>query len=163
MTGIEIDQNLVDAVIRSTNVGLQMAGIVPKPVGCSRLPSRAQEISVLIGIVGRSYGVVTLNASRQVALRLANKFMDADIAEVNDQVLDALGEITNIVAGKLKAELVGDKHEITSISCPSIVVGADYYLHHFRGFKTVSVEFELEEVPTMFYKERFFSTTVSLG
>lgn len=163
MVGFDVDEALVEAVVRSTNVGLQMTGVVPKPVGWSKFPLRSQEISVVIGMVGRSHGVLNFNVSRQVALQLASRLMDVKIEDVNEQVLDAMGEITNMVAGKLKAELGGEKYGIMSISCPSIIVGADYYLHHYKGFKTVTVEFELEELPTIFHRERVFATTLSLS
>ena len=66
-------------------------------------------------------------------------------------------------AGRLKAELGEEEYGIGNISCPSIIVGPDYHLYHFRGFKTVSVEFELEEIPTVHVKDRLFSTTISLS
>jgi len=163
MLKVDLNETLVDAVIRSTHAGLQMAGLSPKPVGLSTIAARSQEVAVVIGLVGKRNGTVTLNLSRRAILMLANRFTDTDHPEVNAEVFDAVGEITNIVAGRLKGELSDPQFGVTSISCPSIIVGADYHLYHFRGFQTVSVEFELEEVPIIFWRDRLFSTTVSLG
>ena len=160
---LQVDSNLVDVIIRSTNAGLQMAGVAPAPVGISRMPARAQEVAVVIGLVGQRNGTVTLNASQRATLLLASKFTGNEATEVDEEVFDAVGEITNIIAGRLKAELSTDRYQISNISCPSIVMGGDYRVHHFRGFSTVSVEFELAEISTVFVKERIFSTTVSLS
>jgi CheY-specific phosphatase CheX len=160
---LNVDNGLVDAIIRSTNAGLQMAGVKPAAVGISRLPARAQEVAVVIGLVGRRNGTVTLNISQRATLFVANKFTGSSVAEVDEEVFDAVGEITNIIAGRLKAELSTDEYQISNISCPSIVMGGDYRVHHFRGFNTVAVEFELKEISTVFVKERIFSTTVSLS
>lgn len=163
MPQIELDDTLLDALIRSTNAGLQMAGVTPKAVGCSRMPARTQEIAVVIGLVGRRNGTVTLHVSRRAALYLASRFTEAEIGELDEEAFDAVGEITNIVAGRLKAELGGEEYGITNISCPSIIVGGDYQVYQFRGFKTASVEFELDELPAIFFKDRLFCTTVSLS
>ena len=48
------------------------------------------------------------------------------------------------------------------ISLPSMLLGAYYNLYYTRGMSTVSVEFELEDIPVMHHKDRFFSTSISL-
>ena len=97
------------------------------------------------------------------ALFVANRLTESESKDVSDEVFDAIGEITNIVAGRLKAQLGSETYGITNISCPSIVVGADYQVYHYRGLQTVSVEFEIDKLPMMFLKDRLFSTTVSLS
>jgi chemotaxis protein CheX len=114
-------------------------------------------------MVGRRNGTVTLHLSRRAVIHLANKFMEGDAEDINEEVFDAVGEITNIVAGRLKAELGTEEYGISNISCPSMIVGADYHMYHFRGFKSVSVEFELQGVPAILLADRLFSTTISLS
>lgn len=160
---IKVDNNLVDVIIRSTNAGLQMAGVEPQPVGISALPARGQDLAVVIGLVGRRNGTVTVNVSKRATLYLASQFTGSEFEGVDEEVFDAVGEITNIIAGRLKAELSTDAYQITNISCPSIVMGGDYRVHHFSGFSTVSVEFEIPGVSSVFLKERIFSTSVSLS
>ena len=162
-TKFQLDNDLVDAIIRSTNAGLQMAGVEPVPVGISSRPARAQDLSVVIGLVGQRNGTVTLNVSQRATLYLASQFTGSTFSVVDGEVFDAVGEITNIIAGRLKAELSTDRYKITNISCPSIIMGGDYRVHHFSGFSTASVEFELSGVSSVFFKERIFSTTVSLS
>ena len=163
MPKLDLNETMADALIRSTGAGLQMAGLSPRPVGLSTIPARSQEVSVVIGLVGKRNGTVTLNLSERAVLLLANRFVDANHEEVNGQVLDAVGEITNIVAGRLKGELSDPEFGVSNISCPSIIIGADYHVYQFRGFQTVSVEFELEELPIIYWRERLFSTTLSLS
>lgn len=163
LSQIKVDDHLVELIIRCTNAGLEMAGVKPVPVGISSLPARAQDLAVVIGLVGRRNGTVTLNVSQRATLYLAQQFTGSKSTEVDEEVFDAMGEITNIIAGRLKAELSTDRYQITNISCPSIVMGGDYRVHHFSGFSTVSVEFAISGVPSVFLKERIFSTSVSLS
>lgn len=163
LSKIQVDSTLVDAIVRSTNAGLQMAGVEPVPVGVSSLAARTQDLSVVIGLVGRRNGTVTLNVSQRATLHLAGQFTGSTFATVDEEVFDAMGEITNIISGRLKAELSSDRYQITNISCPSIVMGGDYRVHHFSGFSTVSVEFQLPGVSSVFLHDRIFSITVSLS
>lgn len=163
MLNLNIDEVLMDACIKSTIAGLEMANVAPRPVGCSVLGARSQDITVVIGIVGRRSGTVTVNLPQPAALCLASKLLDSKYTELNEETLDAVGEITNIIAGKLKGELGSEKYGISNISCPSIIIGADYYMYHFRGFDAVTVEFELQDVPIVMMKDRIFSTTLALS
>lgn len=160
---IEVDPHLLDAVVRSTKAGFQMAGLDPRPVGWSTVGPRGQEIAVVVGLVGRRNGTVTLHLSREGVLFLARQFLGAEVEGYSADVFDAAAEITNIVAGRIKGELSGERYGVTHISCPSMIVGADYQVYSFRGFQTVSVEFELEGLPIVFAKERLFSTTIRLS
>ncbi len=160
---IEVDPQLLGAVIRATRAGFQMAGIDPRPVGCSTAGPRGQEIAVVVGLVGRRNGTVTLHLSRPAVLYVAGRFLGAEVRECTAEVFDAAAEVANIVAGRLKGELGGERYGITHISCPSMIVGADYHVHSLRGFGTVSVEFEIGGLPMVLSRERLISTTVGLS
>ncbi len=163
MALLDLDEKLLEIVIRSTEAGLQMAGVKPRAVGYSQIAPRPQQIAVVVGLVGRRNGTVTLGLSEMAVLHLANQFLQAELDDLTHEAYDAVGEVVNIVAGRLKGELGSEEYGITSISCPSIVVGGDYRMYQFRGFQTVSVEFELDGLPRAFLRDRLFSTTLSLS
>lgn len=140
-----------------------MAGISPEPVGASRLAPRSQEISAVIGMVGKRTGTVTMNVSSRGAIYLSNAFVGGSRTELNEDVLDAVAEITNIIAGRLKAELSATSYGINHISCPSIIIGGDYRVYHFHGFDSASVEFVIPEMPALVMLDRFFSISVAMS
>ena len=160
---IPVDVELLGAVVRATRAGFQMAGIDPRPVGYSTAGPRGQEIAVVVGLVGRRNGTVTLHLSRPGVLYVAGRFLGAEFQEHSAEVFDAVAEVANIVAGRLKGELGGERYGITHISCPSMIVGADYHVHPLRGFGMVSVEFEIDGLPMVLARERLLSTTVGLS
>lgn len=163
MKGIGIDETLIQAILRSTGAGFQMAGMTPEAVGVSKLTPRSQEISAVIGMVGKRTGTITLNISSRAALHLSNSFSGVTHSELHEEVLDAIAEITNIIAGRLKAELGGTSYGIEQISCPSIIIGGDYRVYHFQGFDSASVEFLIPEMPAMVMFARFFSVSLALS
>lgn len=163
MKAIGVEDKLIDAILRSTNAGFQMAGVTPEAVGVSKLTPRSQEISAVIGMVGRRTGTVTLNISARGALYLSNAFAGTNHTELHEEVLDAIAEITNIIAGRLKAELSESTFGIEQISCPSIIIGGDYRVYHFQGFDSASMEFLIPDMPAMVMFDRFFSVSLALS
>ncbi len=96
-------------------------------------------ISGLIGMSGNASGVVVINLSEQVALKIATTMLMEEQTEVNDDVLDAVGEIANIVAGQAKIEL--EQYNL-SVSLPNVITGQDYEVRFPADTPPVVVPFE---------------------
>jgi CheY-specific phosphatase CheX len=162
MSLLQVDDTLLEAVVRGTLRGLEMANVQPPPVGASRFFNATRPISVMVGLTGPCNGQLTLNFSERSMLFLAGKLLMEELGELNEEAVDSIMEIGNLVAGSVKEELVGTPYETESISVPSLILGASYSVHYARGLSTVSVEFELEELPLALHRDRFFSTSLSL-
>ncbi len=162
MSGLQVDQVLMDAVIEGTIQGLEMTGVNPPPVGATRFFSATRPIAVIVGLAGKNNGTVTLNLTERGMLHLASRLMMEDVTEPSEEVFDGIMEIGNMVAGRIKEKLIGSKYEIERISVPSLVLGASYDVYYTRGIKIVSVEFENQEISSAHHKDRFFSCTVSM-
>ena len=78
------------------------------------------EVNGIIGLSGKAVGTIVLSFETGVALQAASSLLMCDAHELNDDVVDAVGELTNMVAGAAKAKL--DQYEM-SISLPNVVVG----------------------------------------
>jgi CheY-specific phosphatase CheX len=159
---LQIDQTLMRCVIEGAQAGLQMAGINPPPIGASRFYSTPREISVLVGLVGEDNGTMTINISERGMLYLAGKLLMEEQEEVSEDNFDAICEVGNMIAGSTKEALAGTEYNIDRISVPSLVLGASYDVFYTRGITSVSVEFELEDIPVTQQHDRFFTTCISL-
>lgn len=162
LLGLEVEPILLSAVIEGVHEGLAMTGLTPPPVGASKLFGSSRSLAVIVGLCGRSNGTLTLNMTERGMLHLAGSLIGEEQTAINEENLDAIGELGNMVAGCVKDCLMGTDFELTNISVPSLILGANYDFYLTRGFSTVSVEFELEKIPIAFQRDRFFSATVSL-
>lgn len=104
---------------------------------------RTYPISGIIGLSGKAVGTVVINVSEELALAAASAMLMEEMTEVNDDVLDAVGELANVVAGQAKVEL--EEYEL-SISLPNVVVGAGHSIR-FPGTKPLCVPFESDLGP----------------
>jgi chemotaxis protein CheX len=96
----------------------------PATRGGLRLKDRQEsehDISGVIGLSGQAAGTVVLNFSEGVALRAAGHMLMAEYESIDQDVQDAIGELTNMVAGAAKAQL--EEYQL-SISLPNVISGA---------------------------------------
>lgn len=103
---------------------------MPARNGNTAVPSERQSLSACVQITGAWTGAVRLDCSRRFASRTAAAFLGLSELEVpREQMLDALGEVTNMVAGSVKPLLPGP----CQISLPSVVDGTHYELNIRKG------------------------------
>ncbi len=159
---IEINTTILDALIKSTHIGFQMTGVQPTAVGASKFPSSKHGLSVLVGLMGEWTGTLTLNLSQDIAFLLTEGLLGEKPSEFNEEILDAVGEVGNMVSGAFKDALEPTEVCVEAISCPALVMGPSYEFYYASGFVTVSVDFEVEQISVVKMDSRFFSVSVSL-
>lgn len=162
MHALQIDQQLLEAIIQSTLVGLEMTNLGPVPVGAGRFATTHHSITVMVGLVGKHSGNMALNISEAGMLHLAGAMMGEEYREVSEDTIDAIMEVGNMIAGAIKGPLCGTGYEISNISLPSLILGNSYNMVYARGIVSVAVEFEIPNMPFATMNGRFFSTAVSL-
>lgn len=162
MSSLQLDPILLEAVIRGTAEGLTMTGLTPPPVGASRFHTVSRPISVMVGMVGKTNGTCAISLSEKAMLHIASQLMGEERREIDVETVDAIGEVANMIAGRVKELLAGTPFEMENISVPSVIMGASYSVHFARGMHVVSVDFELADLPLTDAKDRFFSVTLSL-
>lgn len=96
------------------------------------------EISGTIGLSGKAVGTVVVSFSREVALRAASAMLMVEATEIDDDVTDAVGEITNMVAGSAKVEL--EEYQL-QISLPNVVTGKNHTIRFPSQVKPICVPF----------------------
>lgn len=67
-----------------------------------------------------------------------------EATEIDDDVVDAIGELTNMVAGVAKAEL--EEYEL-SASLPNVITGDQHEIHFPSNVTPICVHFETDWGP----------------
>ncbi len=82
-----------------------MLGSRVKPVPKSEHPTAPGGFTAMVGLAGRLCGILTFSSDRDAARELAKCMLGPEIADSEEQVSDALGEICNMIAGNFKNKL----------------------------------------------------------
>jgi chemotaxis protein CheX len=104
------------------------------------------EISGIIGLSGKAVGMVVLSLSEPLALKAASTMLMTETKEINDDVVDAVGELANMVAGAAKAEL--EEYEL-SVSLPSVVTGKNHEIRFPSNVTPICIPYETPWGPLM--------------
>lgn len=85
-------------------------------------------LSAIIGFTGRLSGVMCLHLSSLMACNIASGLLATPIAVVDGDVRDAVGELSNMLAGNLKKQL-SNTDNMFKMSIPSVIEGTEYSMH----------------------------------
>lgn len=90
-----------------------------------RLPPKGDMVTAAVYLTGAYQGAVLVHCPAWQACGFAGQIMDkTPPSDVDDDVLDVMGEIANMVAGNLKCTLLPGTH----LSIPSVAQGQDSVL-----------------------------------
>jgi chemotaxis protein CheX len=89
------------------------------------------DISAIIGLTGEARGAVVISMKKELALKLTDILTGASHVDLDDEVVDAVGEIVNIIAGNVKKNLE-DAFRLV-ISLPTIVQGQEHAIKWPHG------------------------------
>jgi len=95
-----------------------MMGLAVEPVQ-TEWSSEAERVTATLHIAGIWNGVLMLEVSRSIACFLASNFLGFDTPEVDDNVRDVLGELSNMIGGNLKCVLAPG----ALLSMPEVIDG----------------------------------------
>jgi len=122
-----------------------------KVVGSARVADSAR-ISSVVGFTGRLSGMLALHFSVEMACRMASRLLGMSITQPDENVRDAVGELSNMLAGGLKKQL-SSTDNMFKISIPTVVVGVEYSMHVpanssqvWLGVETGTCQFKIQIV-----------------
>lgn len=141
-------QIVVDSLVRATtDVCAMMLGInvtVGEPYVLDRPASVNQGVIALVGLAGDWVGNGCLSCTPQAACTLAGRFLSQTFTSVNDEVLDAVGEIGNIVIGNFKDDIEPYAGKLC-LSVPTVVFGRNFTARSATGTSWTVIPFRFEQ------------------
>lgn len=78
------------------------------------------DVTGIIGLSGRVHGTVAVSMSKDTALSITEILLQERQSEINPQVADTVGELTNMIAGAAKSQL--ESLQIT-MGLPTVLIG----------------------------------------
>ena len=102
-------------------------------------------LTAIVGLAGALCGVVTVRCAMHTAGQIARGMLGA-MAESEGQVVDALGEMCNMIAGNFKNKLTGTD-ENCMLSVPSVISGAEYKFHSLVSGSSTQTVVLFENAP----------------
>ena len=104
------------------------------------------DISGVIGLTGSKKGAVVFSLSKEAALKIVSSMLGQQYSEMNDEVRDAVGELTNIIAGDARRELA-EKGHVFEAGIPTVIVGKGHEIVSIVKEHTIAIPFKIDNDP----------------
>jgi len=129
ITGEELHQRLVAEIVEATGSVLStMLGMeVEARPGVTGAPGPGPlgGVSAMVGLVGPWIGAGAVSCNGKMACRLASQMLMREYDTVNEDVLDAVGEVTNMIVGNIKTNLESTLGDL-SLGIPTVTFGEHF-------------------------------------
>lgn len=96
-----------------------------------------------IGIAGTWAGTGSICCSPQMACRVCSQLLMTESSAVDEEVLDAVAELTNMIIGSVKTDLEGHLGPL-GLSIPTVVFGRNFKTRSVGNTEWINVTFDWE-------------------
>jgi chemotaxis protein CheX len=138
-----MDVRLINPFLTATiHVLSTMARIQPTPGKPFLKADRAAlgDVSAIIGITGVASGSMALTFTESAIRAIVNNLLGIQSAEVNEELWDAVGELTNMICGDARRRLSEEGISLQA-GIPTIVSGKNHSIAHINNGPRLAIPF----------------------
>jgi chemotaxis protein CheX len=107
----------------TTMLGLEVSA--GEAVAEQSAPGPTNGVVSLIGLAGSWVGTGSISCSAEAACRFSSEFLMTKFASVDEEVLDAIAELTNMIIGGFKTK-VEEELGPMGLSIPTVIFGRNF-------------------------------------
>jgi chemotaxis protein CheX len=100
--------------------------------------------------------------AESVAMSAVAGLLQERFDRLTPQVIDGVGEITNMIAGGIKKNLGGSPWAFSHVTVPSVIVGRNYQIAYARGLQYLAATFEHINEEVLLLDDRLIQVAISL-
>ncbi|RQD61902.1 MAG: chemotaxis protein CheX [Desulfonatronovibrio sp. MSAO_Bac4] len=98
------------------------------------------DITGSVGIDGYAIGVISLSLSKGVVLTIVNNMLYENFTEINEEIADAVGELTNMISGQARS-ILSESDISFSAGTPKVIHGKGEKIDHIPSVPVLAVPF----------------------
>jgi chemotaxis protein CheX len=102
------------------------------------------DVSGIIGMTGDAVGSLALSFSEECIIYITNNMLGENHTEMNKEVLDTAGELTNIISGAARKLMEKDDLKVFA-AIPTIVYGKSHMVRHIIAGPSIVLPFQTEK------------------
>jgi len=82
------------------------------------------EVGSFVSFMGKYHGLVGVFCSKKFATQIATGMLMTEFGEFTTEIIDAIGEVSNMIAGNVKTKITADYGEMM-LSIPMVIVAGE--------------------------------------
>lgn len=101
-------------------------------------------ITGMVGFAGTYSGVISMHCPVSLAMKITANMLGMECDEVNEDLNDAIGEISNMLGGSVKQVLSKGGLDV-KLSIPTVIAGEDYTVNSLSDSDCVVIPFKVDD------------------
>src|SRR5215475_6002821 len=148
----QIPKEMLSVLIESTKevfetMVFQLLGS-QTPIEGEALRPRSNVVGT-VAFAGERSGIVAFYSTTSAANVIAGAMLGIPSEEVNGEMPDAIGEITNMIAGTFRTKMAANGPR-WAISIPTVTIGSDFYTKYVSDVKRILCPFTMSSGEEVF-------------
>ena len=101
------------------------------------------DVSGVIGMTGETKGTVSVSFTEKSILAIVSNMLAEEIKELNEEIKDAVGEITNMISGQARKALEELGRPLKA-AIPTVIMGKNHTITHVTTYPIIAIPFSTD-------------------
>ena len=101
------------------------------------------DVSGVIGLTGEINGTISCSFTEKSILAIVSNMLGEGMKEMNDEIKDAVGEITNMISGQARQELEELGRSLQA-AIPTVITGKNHSITHMTTSPVIAIPFSTD-------------------
>lgn len=98
------------------------------------------DVTGIIGLTGVANGTISVTFEEKCILNVVSNMFGETMTELNHEIADAVGELTNMISGQARRELE-EAGKVFKAAIPSVVTGRNHSITHHTDGPKIAIPF----------------------
>jgi len=101
------------------------------------------DVSGVIGLTGDSKGTISVSFTEKSILAIVSNMFGEEMKELNEEVKDAAGELTNMISGQAR-KILDELGRKLHAAIPTVIMGKDHSVSHMSTAPIIAIPFSTD-------------------
>jgi chemotaxis protein CheX len=141
-----MDANIINPFINATLNILETMAFIKSEAGKPYLKKDAVaqgDVSGVVGFTGETNGTVSVTFDELCILKIVSNMFGEEMKEINNEISDAVGELTNMISGQARKEL-SEIGKVFQGAIPTVITGKSHKLESMTKGPKIAIPFKTD-------------------
>ncbi|NVM23533.1 MAG: chemotaxis protein CheX [Desulfobacterales bacterium] len=101
------------------------------------------DVTGIVGLTGEVRGTLSVSFTAKSIMPIVTNMLGEEIKELNDEIKDAVGEITNMICGQARRKLEELGRSLMA-AIPTVIMGENHTVAHVTSSPIIAIPFSTE-------------------
>ena len=101
------------------------------------------DVTGVIGLTGEAKGTISVSFSEKSILAIVSNMFGEEIKELNEEINDAVGELSNMISGQAR-KILEELGRTLHGAIPSVIMGKNHTLTHMTTSPVIAIPFSTD-------------------